>query len=117
MKKLFLFLLFLVLLLPTNLVFAQESALDVQVVIKALQEQIKTLQAQITELQSQLESANIKIETLTFTKTLVRGTKGDEVKQLQEFLKTMPEVYPEGLITGYFGPLTEAAVKRFQEKQ
>ncbi|MBI3627574.1 MAG: fibronectin type III domain-containing protein [Candidatus Sungbacteria bacterium] len=26
-------------------------------------------------------------------------------------------MYPEGLVTGYFGPLTEAAVKKLQEKQ
>lgn len=28
----------------------------------------------------------------------------------------MPDVYPEGLVTGYFGSLTEKAVKRFQTK-
>jgi hypothetical protein len=42
--------------------------------------------------------------------------KNDEVKTLQEFLKQFPNIYPEGLVTGYFGPLTEAAVKRFQAK-
>ncbi len=30
-------------------------------------------------------------------------------------LATDPEIYPEGLITGYFGPLTRRAVKRFQK--
>ena len=51
-----------------------------------------------------------------FIKTLQRGSRGDDVKRLQEFLKKSPDIYPEGLITGYFGPLTEAAVKRFQAK-
>ena len=32
-------------------------------------------------------------------------------------MKTFPDVYPEGLVTGYFGSLTENAVRRFQEKQ
>jgi len=27
---------------------------------------------------------------------------------------TKPEIYPEGMITGYFGPLTEKAVQTFQ---
>ena len=49
-----------------------------------------------------------------FTKTLHIGSTGDQVKQLQEFLKQFPDIYPEGLVTGYFGVLTENAVKRFQ---
>ena len=40
----------------------------------------------------------------------------EEVKQLQELLSTDPEIYPEGFITGYFGRLTEKAVKRFQKR-
>lgn len=51
-----------------------------------------------------------------FYRTLQRGIKSDEVKTLQEFLARSSDLYPEGLITGYFGPLTEAAVKRFQAK-
>lgn len=41
---------------------------------------------------------------------------GEDVKLLQELLATDPEIYPEGLITGFFGLLTENAVKRFQKK-
>ena len=51
-----------------------------------------------------------------FTKTLKRGVSGEEVRQLQQVLKTMPDSYPEGLVSGYFGPLTQKAVKRFQVK-
>ena len=53
---------------------------------------------------------------LLFTKSLQIGVRGDEVRLLQEFLKLSPDIYPEGLITGYFGILTENAVKRFQIK-
>ncbi len=42
--------------------------------------------------------------------------RGEDVKNLQEMLKNDPAVYPEGLVTGYFGPLTNQAVIRFQEK-
>lgn len=35
---------------------------------------------------------------------------------VKELLARDPEVYPEGLVTGRFLPLTHAAVKRFQEK-
>lgn len=49
-------------------------------------------------------------------KTLKRGSSGDEVRMLQIFLAELPGIYPEGLVTGYFGVLTEAAVKRFQAR-
>lgn len=45
------------------------------------------------------------------------GMRGEEIKCLQEVLKSEGgEIYPEGLITGYFGPLTLKAVKKFQLK-
>ena len=47
---------------------------------------------------------------------LRRGMSGDEVKDLQEFLADDSDVYPEGLITGFFGPMTENAVRKFQRK-
>lgn len=55
-------------------------------------------------------------EDFQFSITLKRGSTNQDVLRLQEFLKTMPVVYPEGLVTGYFGPLTEKAIKRFQAK-
>lgn len=35
---------------------------------------------------------------------------------VQNFLAKDPDVYPEGSVTGFFGPATQRAVKRFQEK-
>ena len=49
-------------------------------------------------------------------RTLAFGTKGSDVTLLQAFLAEDQSVYPEGKITGYFGRLTSAAVKRFQKK-
>ena len=67
------------------------------------------------EIQSQPKPSIEKTE-IRFTKTLWRSSRGDDVKRLQEFLKKSPDIYPEGLVTGYFGPLTEKAVKKLQEK-
>ena len=51
------------------------------------------------------------------TQPLNQGSSGDQVTALQNFLKSQgSSVYPEGLVTGYFGPLTREAVERFQEK-
>ena len=60
---------------------------DSAVIIKQLQEQIQQLQAQVTQLQSQIET--VKIE-LKITRALAQGVTGEDVRQLQEFLKTVP---------------------------
>lgn len=45
------------------------------------------------------------------------GLSNTEVRCLQQFLKNQgQDIYPEGLVTGYFGKLTRTAVIRFQEK-
>ncbi len=51
---------------------------------------------------------------LVFTRRIVTKTKGDDVAQIQKILATRKDIYPEGLITGYYGPLTTKAIKRFQ---
>ncbi|MBP9760413.1 MAG: peptidoglycan-binding protein [Candidatus Pacebacteria bacterium] len=48
--------------------------------------------------------------------TLMKGSRGTEVLLLQKQLAQYPAIYPEGDMTGYFGPATERAVQRFQEK-
>ena len=45
--------------------------------------------------------------------TINRGTRGDEVKEIQEVL--ISQGYLDGSADGVFGPKTEAAVKAFQE--
>ena len=42
------------------------------------------------------------------------GSSGANVSTLQAFLATNPSIYPEGLVTGYFGNLTSQAVSNFQ---
>lgn len=42
---------------------------------------------------------------------------GPEVTLLQEWLATDPALYPEQTVSGTYGPATEAAVKRYQERQ
>lgn len=49
-------------------------------------------------------------------RTLKRGSSGDDVTRLQQFLAQDPAIYPEGTVSGYFGALTEAAVQRWQAK-
>ncbi len=53
---------------------------------------------------------------IVFTKTIQKGNKGNDVVELQKVLATDKTIYPEGDISGNFGPATEKAVKRFQKK-
>jgi peptidoglycan hydrolase-like protein with peptidoglycan-binding domain len=45
------------------------------------------------------------------------GTQDGDVTTLQSAFAANPSIYPQGLVTGYFGPLTSAAVTRFQAAQ
>jgi peptidoglycan hydrolase-like protein with peptidoglycan-binding domain len=49
-------------------------------------------------------------------RTLDFGQTNADVTSLQQFLAASPDVYPQGLITGYFGVLTRSAVMNFQAK-
>lgn len=51
-----------------------------------------------------------------FNKDLVLGNRNSDVMRLQQLLATDASIYPEGLVTGYFGSLTRKAVLAFQEK-
>lgn len=51
----------------------------------------------------------------SITFTLIEGMQNEQVTALQKILARYPDVYPEGLVTGYFGPATERAVMRFQK--
>ncbi len=55
--------------------------------------------------------------TVSFITPLRFNQRGELVRQLQLFLKSQgPTIYPEGIVSGWFGPLTKQAVIRFQEK-
>lgn len=55
-------------------------------------------------------------KTIVFKTDLKQGDENSEVRALQECLSKFPDIYPEGKITGYFGPSTKEAVIAFQEK-
>lgn len=52
----------------------------------------------------------------TFNRELQIGMSGGDVSALQTFLAADPSIYPQGLVTGYFGFLTKAAVSNFQSR-
>lgn len=92
---------------------------SIQDQIAALLAEITTLKAQIAMLVSNnasLQGAVNQIQTsLKLTSTLQPGMSGDGVKTLQTVLATDPTLFPADSVTGFFGPLTEEAVKNFQK--
>ncbi len=57
--------------------------------------------------------ASTALAQVTFTQSMDVGSRGGDVSALQTYLASTPH-YPEKLVTGYFGALTQAAVQRFQ---
>ncbi len=86
--------------------------------IEALKKQIEELKNKIKEVKEKIEAIlRERGETVRFSGNLYFGMKGEEVEKLQIFLRNRGEgIYPEEIISGYFGSLTKAAVIRFQEK-
>ena len=50
----------------------------------------------------------------TLSGALSVGSQGEDVSKLQSFLAKDKSVYPQGLVTGYYGQDTEDAVRRYQ---
>ncbi|MBI4135932.1 MAG: fibronectin type III domain-containing protein [Candidatus Vogelbacteria bacterium] len=81
---------------------------------------LNRLRSELTILQAKLEM--LKAQTievrpaLRLTKRMMKGINDQEVKMVQALLATDPEIYPEGYETGYFGVLTEKALKKLQKK-
>lgn len=52
----------------------------------------------------------------TIPNSFQRGNSGEFVKDIQSILKNDSLIYPQGLVTGFYGPATEQAIKKLQEK-
>jgi hypothetical protein len=100
------------------------TAEDLQAQIDTLLAQLSTLQAQLATLQGGTTGGTIAGCTITsFDRNLSVGMTGDDVKCLQIVLNSAADtkladsgVGSAGNETTYFGPLTKAAVIKFQEK-
>ncbi len=85
-----------------------------------LQAQIAQLLAQISALQAQLGTGSTSSASYSFAKDLTLGSKGADVKGLQQFLNNNGYTVAatgagsKGLETEYFGPATKAALAKFQ---
>lgn len=117
-RNLFVFLFIAVIVLAPVSVSAEISLSSLMEQIKALQQKVLLLQSQIKKTEeAPTQDISVSVApkaSFYFDSSLFVGSLGDEVTKLQEAL-TEDGVY-DGPVTGYFGPLTKAGVKAFQEK-
>ena len=87
------------------------SSLQAQLqLLASLTAQVQALQQQLVALQQQQNQAMAQL-----VGTLRQGSQGDQVTLLQTLLAASSTIYPEGLVTGVYGPATARAVQRFQK--
>lgn len=93
---------------------SKEDAIKIQ----ELLEQIDYLKKEIAKiLEQQGKNPPDNLLGCQILNDLYFGISGQQVRCLQGFLKQQgQDIYPEGLVTGYFGELTKLAVIRFQNK-
>ncbi len=113
----------------TQVVVVQQATTSVS----GLKAQLQALLAQLLELQAQARARGIAIaapllsqgqipeaarpQVGSYKRPLSFGLSNPDVTALQTLLKALgPDVYPEGIVSGYFGGLTRRAVERFQLK-
>ncbi len=60
---------------------------------------------------------SVAAHAATITTQLDFGSQGQEVTDLQTYLSTNSNWYPSGLVTGYFGGLTQGGVQKFQTSE
>lgn len=105
-----------VLLVPSAVVSAQaDQHAQMLTTIQQLTERLQALQAQLAGLRGEVRETRTELRE-EIRQTWREGMRGAEVERLQELLATDPEIYPEGLRTGFFGGMTRAAVARLQER-
>ncbi|MEK7634808.1 MAG: peptidoglycan-binding domain-containing protein, partial [Patescibacteria group bacterium] len=69
-----------------------------------------------TQIQPLIQTISAGTSKLIGPFAIYSSINSDQVKLLQSMLAKNKDIYPEGIITGYYGELTIKAVKRFQIK-
>jgi len=79
--------------------------------LQSLMKQVEDLQKQLSSLRGEVQQVRAELRA-----GLREGVENDDVKKIQELLATDPTIYPKGLVSGYYGPLTKEAVMAFQKR-
>ncbi|MCR4283912.1 MAG: peptidoglycan-binding protein [Parcubacteria group bacterium] len=93
---------------PSSLDSANEPIIQESVIIDTIQEP--------SLIQDNTSTQTTIIAAVELTGPFFLNYENEQVKVLQRYLAQEKEIYPEGIISGYYGALTVQAVQRFQCK-
>ncbi len=107
------------LLLVSPVIASADSVSDLQAQLQALLARLAQIQGQMNTSTSSGNSSTARAQACVSLLRDLSTDDGDadsngEVTKLQQFLANDPSIYPEGRVTGYFGPATMRAVQRWQ---
>ena len=115
--------------LPPIATVAQQLQSALQPIIdpyQSAQQKLDTIQQTLSQITttpttpaifvSAIETSTTPVST-TFARNLGLGSSGTDVTALQTCLAKDTAIYPEGIISGYFGTRTQAALQRWQAAQ
>lgn len=113
-------------ILFTPFISGAQTSADLAAQAEALLQKIQQLQQQLATGQGTRTAVDINVGNQpSFApgvgcplvgRTLKRGSSGEDVTRLQQFLARDISIYAEARVTGYYGALTEAAVQKWQAK-
>jgi hypothetical protein len=99
-----------------------ETVSDLQAQIQSLLSQLKGLQTQLHQAKSSSTATTTSHMGNAFGKRCIelsrdirKGHRGDDVREIQKFLREHPESGFTGADTGFFGDMTEKALKRLMK--
>ena len=98
---------------------AQLTASQIQAVVSLLQA-FGADASSIANVEQALGGVETSASTTAVSSGLIGffriGSEGDGVTLLQILLAADPSIYPEGVVSGYFGALTQKALRQYQKK-
>lgn len=97
--------------------------------VQSMMEEMAKVQVQLLELKSDRTTSAPAVTTsasatgsvlgatsFKFAGPVTTGDTSEDVKKIQQLLKTDSEIYPEGITSGFYGPATTQAIRNLQTR-
>lgn len=90
---------------------AESTTSSLLTLLQSLMKQVEDLQKQLSALRGEVQEVRAELKD-----GLKEGMSDDDIKKVQELLASDPSIYPKGIVSGYYGPLTKEAIKNLQRR-